>query len=835
MKSKTKKYKILQTKIDTHYKKVIDTGVTRVTTTHFDDFINLAQPLNFFESIEYSKSKKEYNINTNNLKADKIIKNMINILNNRQSLCWAEERLIDLAILEYVITFYEKDKENIIKAYQNIYNNKHNILIDDDYLETNLSRISFISILQLSTPKNKIFREVKLSNTSINATLNNCYNYKLINEFNKYFGTQLPDLIIEEEKVSVVKDIDSECSNVNHNSVEQGEQVKLNSISIPFYSNMQLFSVSELDKEIIIPIYQRNYVWPKRIVDDLLNNILNINNDSMGVLPLSQICLTDEKGSDNYVLVDGQQRITTLVLILYGYMNIIKQKYNIGAISDENSKKILEIYSYLSKDILAAQGNDVLYWLSSHNDSFQSLLSIIHPDREPSCEDKCTQYYTNYLYITNWLEEQLDESNLELFFNNFMYKTGFGLIIHTDFDGKYFYSQINSSINKIELSITDKMEDLIYSTLPIDIAEKNYPALNKVYTQYQKHTTASKFWIGMSYVLGYDLKSQDVNEFFHNYLVQKTTVTNMAEFTENLLPLNDYIYIRDALYGKNKSTSFDLEVSLKDIEKEMLRHIANHYKVLLKQGFEPLVMHIMYNIWRRDTRNNFQEVIKMLDTLIQVALVWWINNPKDSMGSSFFGEINLKLLNIRDNDSLLLILNKANRGIVPLINKVVNKDYKNLLIDLNDKTTINEKQATQIDITLLQFNNKKINPHTMQITADNYRHNLINNTGLSADHIFPKSKISKSTFDIKLKNSLGNFVIISTTGNSSFGNIDFSQKRDKYIGLKVNGINDIIIDELLKFKKFDISEHDKIIKIKEDILYDLCNQLKSDFDNALTY
>ncbi len=85
--------------------------------------------------------------------------------------------------------------------------------------------------------------------------------------------------------------------------------------------SLELKSVSEiLDKNFYIPAYQRGYRWNSRQVEDLLNDILEfaINEEMKGFYCLQPVVVKKEtiKDKDRYRVIDGQQRLTTLFIIL---------------------------------------------------------------------------------------------------------------------------------------------------------------------------------------------------------------------------------------------------------------------------------------------------------------------------------------------------------------------------------------------------------------------------------------------------------------------------------------------------------------------------------------
>ena len=90
----------------------------------------------------------------------------------------------------------------------------------------------------------------------------------------------------------------------------------------------------------VIPSYQRGYRWEKREVEDLLNDIYEFKqSNNEGFYCLQPLVL--KKISDNvYEVIDGQQRLTTIYLIL----KYLKEEniYTITYSTREDSKNFLE-------------------------------------------------------------------------------------------------------------------------------------------------------------------------------------------------------------------------------------------------------------------------------------------------------------------------------------------------------------------------------------------------------------------------------------------------------------------------------------------------------------
>ena len=84
---------------------------------------------------------------------------------------------------------------------------------------------------------------------------------------------------------------------------------------------LYLKSIGEiLNKNFYIPSYQRGYRWDKQQVLELLNDIYEFSKkkskEESEFYCLQPIVLLKDEENDYYKVIDGQQRLTTILLIL---------------------------------------------------------------------------------------------------------------------------------------------------------------------------------------------------------------------------------------------------------------------------------------------------------------------------------------------------------------------------------------------------------------------------------------------------------------------------------------------------------------------------------------
>lgn len=125
-----------------------------------------------------------------------------------------------------------------------------------------------------------------------------------------------------------------------------------------------------------IPVYQRGYKWKPEQVTKLLEDVKNFVPEDNKFYCLQNITLVPSKTASVFNVVDGQQRLTTLVLLL-SYLNqkeIAKGKVRFpeNSIRQETNKFLNEIISVDASNILNKEWDDFIeeYPDFDHQDIF---------------------------------------------------------------------------------------------------------------------------------------------------------------------------------------------------------------------------------------------------------------------------------------------------------------------------------------------------------------------------------------------------------------------------------------------------------------------------------
>lgn len=93
------------------------------------------------------------------------------------------------------------------------------------------------------------------------------------------------------------------------------------------------------DKRFIIPVYQRNYSWQKKQCEKLFNDLKGLLNKPkvphfFGSIVSSQ---AEGEGKEDYLIIDGQQRLTTISILLVAIVKLLSEK--LVATADQSLEK----------------------------------------------------------------------------------------------------------------------------------------------------------------------------------------------------------------------------------------------------------------------------------------------------------------------------------------------------------------------------------------------------------------------------------------------------------------------------------------------------------------
>lgn len=198
-------------------------------------------------------------------------------------------------------------------------------------------------------------------------------------------------------------------------------------------SDTKLLSLSEIfnNKIFRIPDFQRGYSWETPQLDDFWEDIQNLNPNRIhyiGLLTVEPIKSSDilniekweddlwllKKGMSAFYVIDGQQRLTTLIILLHEILRTFKDEegINFGSKSEWIDRFLYRSYNQLYKSFVFGYEKD------NPSDEFFKTKIL---EQESSSADKYpeTLYTANLMFAKRYFAEKLaklsKESKEEIF------------------------------------------------------------------------------------------------------------------------------------------------------------------------------------------------------------------------------------------------------------------------------------------------------------------------------------------------------------------------------------------------------------------------------------
>ena len=228
-----------------------------------------------------------------------------------------------------------------------------------------------------------------------------------------------------------------------------------------------------------IPIYQRTYTWDwndqvDKLIDDIIEFGDEYKDNKRAEYYIGNVILKNQTRGmiTERLVIDGQQRITTSVLILCAIRDIYRQKF----ISEYGSRISNDIHKYL----YSIDGQEIKLKLNNM-DNQQSLTKILSGSQELiSLADKGTKYFKNYEHIYKRLA-RMDEETFSNFLDLLRRVKVVIIFLDEDQDENSVFESINS-LGK-PLAGSDLIKNYLFTFKNYECNHKSEIELTNLYTK----------------------------------------------------------------------------------------------------------------------------------------------------------------------------------------------------------------------------------------------------------------------------------------------------------------------------------------------------------------
>ncbi len=257
-----------------------------------------------------------------------------------------------------------------------------------------------------------------------------------------------------------------------------------------------LLSLIKGPKQFVIPIYQRTYSWQQAQCEQLLRDILRISDSEdihghfVGSVVYFQESLHNVSDVPQLQVIDGQQRLTTVTLLIAALADFVKDNPDI---IDTNATKLKNYYLFN-----AEEDGDLHYKLLLTRRDKQTLISLLKeiPHTEPASQ----RILENYQFF----KSQINATTAIAIYNGLMRLFVVDVALEKNVDNPQL---IFESLNSTGLDLSQA--DLI----------RNYVLMGQPHKQQTE--LYEKYWYPMEQGFG-DEYTQRFDAFMRDYLSVKT-------------------------------------------------------------------------------------------------------------------------------------------------------------------------------------------------------------------------------------------------------------------------------------------------------------------------
>lgn len=344
--------------------------------------------------------------------------------------------------------------------------------------------------------------------------------------------------------------------------------------------------------QLVIPIYQRVYSWEKEQCKQLWDDIIKIGGDDKmdGHFIGSILYVLDSITHSNNALliIDGQQRLTTIMLLLTALRNHL---------SDEVKRKKIEDHYLINSD----KDGDKKFRLILSDSDKDTLLSLIDKDRRKPSEPSL-KIVENFKLFEEWIRKNTNQ--LEMIFKGLdkLMIVEIALEKGKD-DPQLIFESMNSK--GMELTQTDLIRNYIVMETEVEKQEGFY---NKYWRAMEEDFKQNKKWFDRFVRHYLTIKTREIPNINKVYVALKRYQQERGIETEVLLQdLQKYcgyfcriVFKKEADKDLNKALGFLVDLEM-DVIYPLLLELYSDYSdgVLSKADFIPIIALIESYICRR--------------------------------------------------------------------------------------------------------------------------------------------------------------------------------------------------------------------------------------------
>ncbi|WP_288732945.1 DUF262 and DUF1524 domain-containing protein [uncultured Parabacteroides sp.] len=378
-------------------------------------------------------------------------------------------------------------------------------------------------------------------------------------------------------------------------------------------TSANLLSIIKGPKQFIVPIYQRTYSWLLPQCNKLFNDILKISSSEsmqghfIGSVVYFQESIYTVSDVPQLLVIDGQQRLTTVTLIIIALAEFIKDN-NI-----EIDTTFIKLQNYYLLN--AEEDSELRYKLLLAKRDKETLINLIK-GIEPA-EDHSFRLVENYKFFKN----KISKENVVDVYNGILRLFIVDVALEKDKDNpQLIFESMNST--GLDLSQADLIRNYILMGQNIKLQTELY----------------EKYWFPMEQSYGNEYATR-FNWFVRDYLSAKTgtipTINKVYEDFKTYVQNDKVSYsITDVVQDIFKYSSYYVNMVLRKEKDSELRKLFSDILKLKVDVSYPFLLPV-YNDYTNGviTIEEFKEIIKLVENYVFRRAICGI--PTNSLNKTF--------------------------------------------------------------------------------------------------------------------------------------------------------------------------------------------------------
>lgn len=499
------------------------------------------------------------------------------------------------------------------------------------------------------------------------------------------------------------------------------------------------------NRKYIVPRFQRDYSWEEQQWDDLWQDIISMMNEKgdhyMGYLVLQ----SSDSRNNEFRIIDGQQRFTTITLLILALIKAIKKKAEAGINAENNiSRYETLMQTYIGRmDPVSLEYDNILVLNKNDDPYYRDYIVKLGELRSRNLLvsqkllKKCFEWYEVRVNGLKYTDQEYADFIVKLVSNLFFTV----ITVNDEMNAFRVFETLNA--RGVQLSSADLLKNYLFSLVDDDHSPKRLNDLEAKWNELSSNVKTEKLPDFIRYYWNIRNKSIRSTDLFKAIRKKITNATEVFELVNQMLSYSDvYMALKDPndeMWQNHVEISRNIELLKLFGLKQPYSVLMVAYKKLSLDAFEKLLSAIVITCFRYN--------------------VICSKNPNDI--EKVF------------NDIALSIYEGQFKGISQLQKiYITDSEFQN---------------SFAIKSFVLTSRNTKVIRYILGMIEQNVEGGLnvdIHDDANSIEHILPQNPGEEWNIDQykadQYVNRVGNMCLLDQKVNRQIGNLTYSEKKEKY-------------------------------------------------------